>query len=277
LTLKEACLYGQKVLEEAKVPEAGLTAWYLLEYASGCSRSHYLAYPEEALGEESQKKFLEALEKRSKHIPLQHITGEQEFMGLPFLVSDKVLIPRQDTEILVEEALKYLRPGMRFLDLCTGSGCILLSLQHACPGAEGTGADISEEALKIAEKNRERLAPGAKLMESDLFEKIEGSFDLIVSNPPYIKSEEIAELMEEVRLYEPLLALDGHEDGLYFYKRIAGESRAHLKKNGRLYFEIGYDQGVSVPRIMEEQGFCEIEVIKDLAGLDRVVKGIYPG
>jgi len=277
LTLKEACLYGQKVLQEAGVQEAGLDAWYLLEYASGISRSHYLAYPEEMLSEEAREKFLEALKKRAEHVPLQHITGEQEFMGLSFLVNEKVLVPRQDTEILVEEALKYLKPGMRFLDLCTGSGCILLSLQHLCPRAEGTGADISGDALSVAEKNRDRLAPGAKLIKSDLFEKIEGSFDLIVSNPPYIKREEIPELMEEVRLHEPLLALDGHEDGLYFYRKIIRRSPAFLKKGGRLYFEIGCDQGVLVPELLREQGFREIEVIKDLAGLDRVVKGTWPG
>lgn len=277
MTLSQACLFGEKRLEEAGVPEAGLNAWLLLEYASGCTRSHYYAYPEEPLSEEAESEFRGLLEQRCRRVPIQYITGVQEFMGHSFLVNAQVLIPRQDTEVLVEEALKYLKPGMRFLDLCTGSGCILLSLLLSCPEASGTGSDISRGALQTAEKNRDRLAPGAVLVESDLFDGIEGVFDMIVSNPPYIRREELPDLMEEVRLYEPVSALDGHEDGLYFYRRIAGESPSYLKPGGRLYLEIGYDQGVTVPQLLKEQGFCEIEVKKDLAGLDRVVKGIYKG
>ena len=273
MTLREACQEGTMRLERAGVTEAGLTAWYLLEWASGVSRSHYLAYPEESLTAEQEKNFREALKKREKHVPLQHITGEQEFMGLSFLVSSQVLIPRQDTEVLVEEALKYLKPGMRFLDLCTGSGCILLSLLHFCPEAEGLGTDLSAAALDMAEKNRERLGIRAELMQSDLFEQIEGRFDLIVSNPPYIRREEIAGLMEEVRIYEPFMALDGHEDGLYFYRRISKEGPRYLKPGGRVCLEIGYDQGESVAGLLEEAGFAEIEVVRDLAGLDRVVTG----
>lgn len=277
MTLKEACLYGEKKLEEAGVPEAKLNAWLLLEHVSGCTRSHYLAYPKEELPKKAEQRFREVLKLRSQRIPLQHITGVQEFMGHTFCVNDKVLIPRQDTELLVEEALKDLQSGMRFLDLCTGSGCILLSLLLGCPGALGVGADISLEALKVAKRNKELLGQEALLLESDLFEQIEGTFDVIVSNPPYIRSGEISNLMEEVRIYEPLSALDGHEDGLYFYRRIAKESPSRLKPGGRLYLEIGYDQGSSVPELLKEQGFCQVEVKKDLAGLDRVVKGIYPG
>lgn len=273
MTLREACRYGADRLRDAGVPEAELDAWYLLEWASGLGRSHYLAYPEEELGKEAESRFLEALERRERRIPLQHITGEQEFMGLSFLVSDQVLIPRQDTEILVEQALKYLKPGMRFLDLCTGSGCILLSLLHFCPGAEGTGADLSLTALEVAERNRKRLSLPAKLIQSDLFEKIEGSFDLIVSNPPYIRREEISGLMDEVRLHEPFMALNGHEDGLYFYKEIARMSPRYLKPGGMLLLEIGCDQGESVAGLLGEAGFDEIETIRDLAGLDRVVRG----
>lgn len=277
MTLSQACLFGEKRLEEAGVPEAGLNAWLLLEYVSGCTRSRYYAYPDELLSEEAESEFRGLLEQRCRRVPIQYITGVQEFMGHSFLVNDQVLIPRQDTEVLVEEALKYLKPGMRFLDLCTGSGCILLSLLLSCPEAAGTGSDISRGALQTAEKNRDRLAPGAVLVESDLFDGIEGVFDMIVSNPPYIRREELPDLMEEVRLYEPVSALDGHEDGLYFYRRIARESPSYLKPGGRLYLEIGYDQGVTVPQLLREQGFCEIEVKKDLAGLDRVVKGIYKG
>lgn len=277
MTLSQACRFGEGQLLEAGVPEAKLDAWLLLEHVSGCTRSHYYAYPEELLPEETKERFLEALKQRSRRVPLQYITGVQEFMGHTFLVNEEVLIPRQDTEILVEEALKCLKPGMRFLDLCTGSGCILLSLLLACREAVGVGADISLGALKTAGKNRDRLMPKAELVESDLFDGLEGVFDLIVSNPPYIPSGELPGLMEEVREYEPVSALDGHEDGLYFYRRIAKESPSYLKPGGRLYLEIGYDQGSSVPELLREAGFCEIEVTKDLAGLDRVVKGIYPG
>lgn len=276
MTLREACRYGADRIRDAGVPEAELDAWYLLEWASGLGRSHYLAYPEEELGKEAESRFLEALERRERRIPLQHITGEQEFMGLSFLVNDQVLIPRQDTEILVEQALKYLKPGMRFLDLCTGSGCILLSLLHFCPGAEGTGADLSPSALEMAERNRKRLSLPAKLIQSDLFEKIEGSFDLIVSNPPYIRRDEIPGLMEEVRLHEPLMALDGHGDGLYFYRKIAEQSPRYLRAGGLLCLEIGCDQAESVSGLLRESGFVEIEIIRDLAGLDRVVRGRLP-
>lgn len=277
MTLFEACQYGEKQLEAAGVPEAKLNAWLLLEHASGCTRSHYYAYPQEILSEEVQNNYMEALRLRSKRIPLQYITGVQEFMGYSFQVNNQVLIPRQDTELLAEEALKYLRPGMHFLDLCTGSGCILLSLLRSCPRAVGIGADISREALKIAEENRKRMDVKAMLVESDLFDKVEGTFDLIVSNPPYIRRQEISELMEEVRMYEPICALDGHEDGLYFYRRIAKESPRCLKAGGWLYLEIGWDQGACVSQLLREQGFYDIEIKKDLAGLDRVVKGIYPG
>lgn len=277
MTLTEACRYGTERLTEAGVPEADLNAWLLLEYVSGCTRSHYYAYPDEILESSQEQLLLEVLEKRSRRVPLQYITGVQEFMGYPFQVNEHVLIPRQDTELLVEEALKYLKPGMHFLDLCTGSGCILLSILSECPGLKGTGSDLSLEALKTAGENQKSLGREAVLLQSDLFEKIEGKFDLIVSNPPYIRSEEIAGLMEEVRDYEPMSALDGHEDGLYFYQRIAGESPSYLKAGGGLYLEIGYDQGSDVLRILEEQGFTRLEIKKDLAGLDRVVKGIYPG
>lgn len=276
MTLLEACREGVRRLFEAGVPEAELNAWYLLEWACGVTKSHYLAYPEEVLSKEQERRFLEALKQRALRIPLQHITGEQEFMGLSFLVNEHVLIPRQDTEILVEEALRCLKPGMRFLDLCTGSGCILWSLLKFCPGLEGTGADLSPEALWVAARNGERLNLSGELIESNLFEQIEGKFDVILSNPPYIKREEISCLMEEVRLYEPFMALDGHEDGLFFYREIAKKAPLYLKPGGRLFLEIGWDQGESVPELLKEEKFCEVEVVRDLAGLNRVVKGRLP-
>lgn len=273
MTLREAWDLGKKRLTAAEVPDAHLDAWYLLEWCTGVSRSHYLAYPDEIISHDQEEQYRASLVKRERRIPLQQITGEQEFMGLSFYVNEHVLIPRQDTEILVEETAKFLRDGMQFLDLCTGSGCILLSLLHLKPGVEGTGVDLSPEALKVAEKNRERLGAKAALIQSDLFDKIEGAFDVIVSNPPYIKRAEIETLMDEVRLHEPYMALDGHEDGLYFYREIAEEAPKYLRAGGGLFLEIGCDQGACVAELLRQQGFADVKVVKDLAGLDRVVEG----
>lgn len=273
MTLREAWNLGKKRLTAAEVPDADLDAWYLLEWCTGVSRSHYLAYPDEIISHDQEEQYRASLVKRERRIPLQQITGEQEFMGLSFYVNEHVLIPRQDTEILVEETAKFLRDGMQFLDLCTGSGCILLSLLHLKPGVEGTGVDLSPEALKVAEKNRERLGAKAALIQSDLFDKKEGAFDVIVSNPPYIKRAEIETLMDEVRLHEPYMALDGHEDGLYFYREIAEEAPKYLRAGGGLFLEIGCDQGACVAELLRQQGFADVKVVKDLAGLDRVVEG----
>lgn len=273
MTLREAWNLGKKRLTAAEVPDADLDAWYLLEWCTGVSRSHYLAYPDEIISHDQEEQYRASLVKREWRIPLQQITGEQEFMGLSFYVNEHVLIPRQDTEILVEETAKFLRDGMQFLDLCTGSGCILLSLLHLKPGVEGTGVDLSPEALKVAEKNRERLGAKAALIQSDLFDKIESAFDVIVSNPPYIKRAEIETLMDEVRLHEPYMALDGHEDGLYFYRKIAEEAPKYLRAGGGLFLEIGCDQGACVAELLRQQGFADVKVVKDLAGLDRVVEG----
>ena len=273
MTLREAWNLGKKRLTAAEVPDADLDAWYLLEWCTGVSRSHYLAYPDEIISHDQEEQYRVSLVKRERRIPLQQITGEQEFMGLSFYVNEHVLIPRQDTEILVEETAKFLRDGMQFLDLCTGSGCILLSLLHLKPGVEGTGVDLSPEALKVAEKNRERLGAKAALIQSDLFDKIESAFDVIVSNPPYIKRAEIDTLMDEVRLHEPYMALDGHEDGLYFYRKIAEEAPKYLRAGGGLFLEIGCDQGACVAELLRQQGFADVKVVKDLAGLDRVVEG----
>ena len=275
LTLQQIYREGKETLERAGIAEAELDAWYLLEYVTGISRASYYWDPGRVVSEEDLCRYRECIEKRAVHIPLQHITGEQEFMGLSFRVNDQVLIPRQDTETLVEEALKYAMPGMRVLDLCTGSGCILISLLHFCPGLTGVGSDISAEALKMARTNGQRLhvEERAQWLCGDLFEKVTGAFDLIISNPPYIRSAEIEELQEEVRLYDPRIALDGAEDGLLFYRRIIEESKSYLKNGGRLLFEIGCDQGRDVAELLENAGYTEVSVKKDLAGLDRVAAG----
>lgn len=230
--------------------------------------------------ESCREQYEEAIRKRESRVPLQHITGVQEFMGYEFHVNEHVLIPRQDTEILVEEADRAADDtgAKRILDVCTGSGCILLSLLKMNENRTGTGSDLSEPALKMAEENRRLLEipeERAAFVQSDLFERIEGTYDMIVSNPPYIRTEEIRKLQEEVRLHDPYGALDGKEDGLYFYRRIISEAGGYFEHQGTLLFEIGYDQAEDVKRLMEEAGYSQIYVKKDLAGLDRVVGGVY--
>ena len=281
LTLTQLYREGAKRLEEAGIGDAVLDAWYLLEYVTGISKAMYYADPDREILAEDAKQYETYIDERSKHIPLQHITGEQEFMGYPFYVNEHVLIPRQDTEILVEEAMKMIRPGMKILDMCTGSGCILLSIlkmereRYYISDLKGTGVDISKEALLVAERNREQLNVDAALIQSNLFENISENdrYDMIVSNPPYIQTSVIEELEEEVRLHDPYIALDGKEDGLFFYRKIIENAEKYLKPQGCLLFEIGYDQAEPVEKLMEKAGFGQIIVKKDLAGLDRVVSG----
>lgn len=273
MTLKEALLYGKKLLKEAAVAEYETDAWLLLEAAVQCTRNDLYLRGEKALDKGQETVFLEYLEKRKSRIPVQQILGVQNFCGLDFIVTQDVLCPRLDTEVLVEEALKRIRPNSRILDLCTGSGCILLSLLHLKKGCTGTGADLSAAALAVAEKNAQKLGISADFLQSDLFDKIDGMYDVIISNPPYIATKEIEALEPEVRDREPRMALDGKEDGLYFYRKITEDSVAYLKEDGWLMYEIGYDQGEAVSTMMKEQGFAEVTVIRDLAGLDRVVIG----
>lgn len=270
---------GRKRLAEAGIEEASLDARLLLEYICGTDRNTLLVHGEREVNAQEQRAYEEAIARRSQRIPLQQITGSQEFMGLAFRVNEHVLVPRQDTEILVEEVLRELQDGMKVLDLCTGSGCILISLLHYSNDCQGVGTDISPEALEAARQNGAALLGTEKeytFVESDLFERVEGNYDIIVSNPPYIRQEEIDGLMPEVRDHEPRLALDGGEDGLDFYRRIAAESPEHLNGGGRLYLEIGCDQGDAVQELLLRQGFREVNVVQDYAGLDRVVHGYWP-
>lgn len=277
MTLKEAYEYGQEQLKNAEIDDAILDAWYLLEHVTSVSRAMYFMDMNQEISLEQETMYRTYIANRAKHIPLQHITGVQEFMGLPFYVNEHVLVPRQDTEVLVERVLEDLESDMQVLDMCTGSGCILLSLLKLCgyPNVSGVGVDISGEALKVASRNAENVEVNAQFLSSDLFEKVEGMYDIIVSNPPYIRTSAIEELKEEVKFHDPFLALDGKEDGLHFYRRIVEESRKYLKKGGKLYFEIGHDQGEDVSVLMKHAGFTDVTVKKDLAGLDRVVFGVY--
>lgn len=268
---------GKDRLEKAGIQEAALDARLLLEEVCRTDRNTLLVHGDRAVTEEEETRFRIFIERRSTHEPLQQITGWQEFMGLRFSVTEDVLVPRQDTETLVEEVMRYLRDGMEILDVCTGSGCILLSLLRYSNGCRGVGCDISEKALAVAGQNAKELGISAQFIQSDLFESIEGRFEYIVSNPPYIRKDMIPTLMEEVRDHEPLIALDGGEDGLDFYRKITREATEHLYSGGMLFFEIGYDQGEAVKLLMEEEGYEEVTVSQDLAGLDRVVYGTFNG
>ncbi len=223
---------------------------------------------------EDIEKIEKMVSRRLENEPLQYILGTQEFMGLEFLVDKNVLIPRQDTETLVEEILKENR-GMSVLDLCSGSGCIGISIAHFNKNAHITGVDISTDAIELASKNAEKLkvSDRVKFEKADVLkDTIFGSFDIIVSNPPYIESEEIEKLEDNVRLYEPRLALDGGEDGMLFYRKITEIAPTMLSENGILYFEVGYNQAEKVKSLMEKN-FKDIKIVKDLCGVDRVVYG----
>ena len=272
----EAFLMGMQKLKEAEIGEAQLDARLLLEEVCGTDHNTLLCHGDREVSEAEEEQYRKALEQRAVHVPLQHLLGYQNFMGLRFQVNEHVLIPRQDTEILVEEAMRYLHDGMRILDLCTGSGCILLSLLHYSNDCEGTGVDISKEALQVAALNAELLGIKADFLKSDLYEKVTGKFDLLVSNPPYIERKVIPTLMEEVREYDPYIALDGGEDGLDFYRRIIGGAQDYLKRGGQILMEIGSGQAQAVSELLREAGFKEIDVCRDFAGLDRVVSGRLP-
>lgn len=275
MTYRQLLEVGKERLKAQQIADFETDAWYLLSFVSGMDRAGYLMHMGAETPAEYAETYKKLIEKRAAHIPLQHLTGEQEFMGHRFLVSPDVLVPRQDTEVLVEEAAKRLRAGMKVLDLCTGSGCIIISLCLECPGIEAYGSDISDRALQIAVKNAKINQTEIQFSRGNLFEAVSGPFDMIVSNPPYIPSRVIDGLMEEVREHEPLLALDGGEDGLSFYRRIAEEGRRHLKDSGFLFLEIGHDQSEAVRYILEEDGYEEIHIVKDLAGQTRVVHAVW--
>lgn len=273
MTYREAMGLGENILSKADILEAKTDAWLLLEMVCKMDRSFYYLHMEEDLPEEQLSEYEIALRKRAEHVPLQYIVGETEFMGLKFKVNSSVLIPRQDTETLVEEALKAVKPGMRVLDLCTGSGCIIVSILHNVSGVEGYATDISKLALNVAKENARQNEVSVIFERSDLFDHVTGTYDILVSNPPYIPTAEVVKLMPEVRAFEPMEALDGREDGLYFYRRIVAECKDYLNPEGRVFFEIGYDQGEAVSALLRENGFREVRIIKDLACNDRVVTG----
>ena len=273
MTFREAISFGERQLNDVGIVDAKNDAWLLLAFVCKIDHTFYYVHMNEQMSIEQQAEYENVLSKRAEHVPLQYITGEQEFMGIPFRVNESVLIPRQDTETLVEEALKLVRPGMKVLDMCTGSGCILISILKNVVDVEGFGYDISKQALNVAKENAKLNNVTATFEPSDLFEKVTDTFDVIVSNPPYIPTAVIGTLMPEVAVYEPMQALDGKEDGLYFYRKIIASASEYLKENGKLLFEIGHDQGETVSNLMREAGYKDVRVVKDLAGNDRVVIG----
>lgn len=276
MTFREALAVGEELLSKVNIADARNDAWLLLAMVCKIDHTFYYMHMDDDLTLEQVKEYESVLKKRGEHVPLQYITGEQEFMGLPFRVNSAVLIPRQDTEVLVEEALKMIRPGMKVLDLCTGSGCILISILKNASGVTGVGCDISKQAINVAKENAKLNGIVAEFERGDLFEAVMDTFDLIVSNPPYIRTEEIAKLMPEVAQFEPYDALDGKEDGLYFYRKIVKECKAYLNPGGAILFEIGYDQGAAVSEMLTYAGFNSVRVVKDLSGNDRVVIGELP-
>ena len=277
VTVNELFSYGNERLKEAGIRDHKTDASLFLQHALNKDRTYILVHGDDPVEEKAEEVYRGYIEKRCLRIPLQQIVGFADFMGLEFYVNPSVLIPRFDTEFLVEEMMKYVDDGSRVLDMCTGTGCILLSLMCYKNDIEGVGADISEEALKVAVRNRdkliyeEKLHGNAEFVKSDLFESIGGTFDHIASNPPYIRSEEIDGLEEEVKDHEPRTALDGGYDGLDFYRRIAAEAHKYLNREGRLFLEIGYDEGDEVRGIFEEKGYRDIRILTDYSGNERVM------
>ncbi len=273
MTYREAIKLGEQILQKADINDSKNDAWLLLAMACKIDHTYYYVHMDDEMSDEQTREYQSLLSKRSERIPLQYIVGEQEFMGLTFHVNSSVLIPRQDTETLVEEALKIIEPGMKVLDMCTGSGCIIISIIKNTTDVDGYACDISKQALNVAKENAKLNNVFVQFERSDLFEKVTEQYDVIVSNPPYIRTSEIPHLMPEVSVFEPHEALDGSEDGLEFYRRIVKDSRDYLKPGGRLLFEIGCDQGRQVASMMKYAGFTNVQIIKDLAKNDRVVIG----
>ena len=278
-TIAEALREGKQRLQAAG--KDAFDAELLLEKAAGLNRTALFLRGEETLSAEAAARYEGFLAERESGRPTQYILGTWEFMGLPFSVGEGVLIPRGDTEILVETILEKKESLRTILDIGTGSGCIPISLSHYGKFDSVLAVDISPKALGYAMKNAAANHVEISFYESDLFSNVpaewKGRLDAIVSNPPYIPKEDIAGLMTEVRDFEPRNALDGGADGLDFYRAIVAESRDWLKQGGWLFFEIGYDQGEALRSLLAEAGYAEIGIRQDLAGLDRVAFGKYTG
>ena len=274
MTIREALTKGMIILKNNNIETPKLKARLLLQYILKKPRQYLIVYDNKEIDKKEQWEYFVNIEKLTNGVPLQHITHTQEFMKMDFFVDENVLIPRPDTEILVEEVIKIAQKynSPRILDLCTGSGAIAISLKKFVPNADITAVDISEKALEIAQKNAKKLEAKINFVKSDLFDKLDNKkFDIIVSNPPYIRKDEIKKLSEEVQK-EPKIALDGGEDGLDFYRIIAEQAINYLKTGSFLCFEIGYNQKNDVIKIIEdEQNYKNTYCKKDLYGNDRII------
>lgn len=280
MTYAELYESGLKRLEQAGVPLPKTDAFILLEAVTGFSRAKYILVRDRQAQEKEAEDFLSYISRRAERVPCQYILGRAWFYGLCFKVDESVLIPRFDTEILVEEALSLIpekATGLKLLDMCSGSGCIGITLKHERPELSLTFSDISGAALELAKENAGRnLCEGTDSPDfvlGDLFENINGSYDFIVSNPPYVSEAEFAVLAPEVKEHEPRLALLAGEEGLDIYRRLIPQSAEHLKRGGLLLLETGCTQTEAVSGLLKENGFSDIYVKKDLAGLNRVVIG----
>ncbi len=275
MTIRELIAIGEEKLTAAGIHDAANDARELLSFATGKDRTGLIMYINSEVANETSQRYYDLIAQRAARIPLQHLTGEQEFMGYRFKVTKDVLVPRMDTELLVMEASKRAVLGAKILDLCTGSGIIGIALKKICFGAEVTLTDVSEEALNIARENAEANKAEVRIIKSDMFKGLapDDKYTMIVSNPPYIPASEIESLEPEVRDHDPLMALDGGDDGLDFYRIIAEQAPDYMKPGAWLLLEIGYDQGETVPDLIRKTGrfMDSIEVFKDLAGNDRVV------
>lgn len=306
MEIKDFLRFAVESLKNVNIETPELEAGVILCHVLKCNRAYLHSHDDRVLNQEEVELLNSMINQRMDNVPLQYIIGETEFMGLSFIVSPDVLIPRQDTETLVEECIKIVSmlskntekdilmgsaesisigmdqrkdlKNVKVLDMCTGSGCIAISIAHYCPESTVMACDVSKDALKIAALNCERskVQDRVELHCGNLFDAIDGGqqFDLIVSNPPYIESYVIPELQIEVRNYEPCLALDGGQDGLDFYREIIAKAPAYLTDGGYILFEIGYNQGESVKELMNEI-FCDVNVLKDISANDRVVVGRY--
>ncbi len=271
--------YGQLLqqatsdLEAANIADASYDAFAIFEHTFKMTKAEYLMKSRDEVS--NADGFLELVRRRALHEPLQYITGSQCFYGLDFYVDSRVLIPRFDTEVLVENILTHEKDdNLDVLDICTGSGCIAITLASNRPTWKVLGSDISEDALEVSGINKDKCGiTNVSFVRSDLLDSIDGLYDIIVSNPPYIERQVIEGLSSEVKDHEPMLALCGGEDGLDLYKRIVADATSHLKAGGRLYFEIGYNQGQAVSDLLREYGYHDILVKQDLAGKDRMVSG----
>lgn len=273
---------GSKVLKDNNVDTYILDAQLLLGMVLGKDKIYLITNRDKEVSIKDEKEYLNLIEKRSRKMPIKYILGETEFMGIDLDVEEGVLIPRGDTEVLVEEVLSIINEedSLDVCDLCSGSGAIGISLAILRKNIKVDEIDNYDIPEKVTKSNilKHALENRVKFIKSNLLSEVikqEKKYDIIVSNPPYIKASEIDNLMDDVKVYEPHIALDGGEDGLVFYRKIIKESKLALKDNGLLAFEIGHDQGESVKKLMEEEGFSNIRLVKDLAGLDRVLLGYF--